>query len=97
MDQQQEELAKVKVQLQQKRDAWLRNEGLSSAYSSLYIELQELKKEWEHLKNLPDATPRDIDCKELEVQAITKVLAKVGASSESLNMKQDLDALQVSF
>ncbi|MCO5579377.1 hypothetical protein L7F22_033232 [Adiantum nelumboides] len=56
--------------------------------------LEELKKELEHLKNLPDATPRDIDCKELEVQAITKVLTKVGASSESLNMKQDLDALQ---
>ncbi|MCO5603792.1 hypothetical protein L7F22_057944 [Adiantum nelumboides] len=55
--------------------------------------LEELKKELEHLKNSPDATPRDIDCKELEVQAITKVLAKVGASSESLNMKQDLDAL----
>ncbi|MCO5571534.1 hypothetical protein L7F22_025277 [Adiantum nelumboides] len=58
------------------------------------IKLEELKKELEHLKNSPDATPRDIDCKELEVQAITKVLAKVSASSESLNMKQDLDALQ---
>ncbi|MCO5566966.1 hypothetical protein L7F22_020649 [Adiantum nelumboides] len=56
--------------------------------------LEELKKELEHLKNLPDATPQDIDCKELEDQEITKVLAKVGASSESLNMKQDLDALQ---
>ena len=85
------------MQLQQKRDVWLRNEGLSSAYSSLYTELEELKKELEHLKNSPDATPRDIDCKVLEVQAITKVLAKVGASFESLNMKQDLDALQVSF
>ncbi|MCO5608042.1 hypothetical protein L7F22_062245 [Adiantum nelumboides] len=94
LDQQQEQLAKVEVQLQQKRDVSLRNEGLSSAYSGLYTELEELKKELEHLKNLPDATPRDIDCKELEVQAITKVLAKVGASSESLNMKQDLDALQ---
>ncbi|MCO5584288.1 hypothetical protein L7F22_038212 [Adiantum nelumboides] len=93
LDQQQEQLAKVEVQLQQKRDVSLRNEGLSSAYSGLYTELEELK-ELEHLKNSPDATPRDIDCKELEVQAITKVLAKVGASSESLNMKQDLDALQ---
>ncbi|MCO5587803.1 hypothetical protein L7F22_041755 [Adiantum nelumboides] len=64
------------------------------AKSGLYKELEKLKKELEHLKNSPDATPRDIDCKELEVQAITKVLAKVGASSESLNMKQDLDALQ---
>ncbi|MCO5564751.1 hypothetical protein L7F22_018419 [Adiantum nelumboides] len=94
LDQQQEQLAKVEVQLQQKRDVSLRNEGLSSAYSGLYTELEELKKELEHLKNSPDATPRDIDCKELEVQAITEVLAKVGASSESLNMKQDLDALQ---
>ncbi|MCO5561560.1 hypothetical protein L7F22_015180 [Adiantum nelumboides] len=59
------------------------------------IKLEELKKELEHLKNSPNATPRDIDCKELKVQAITKVLAKVGASSESLNMKQDLDALQM--
>ncbi|MCO5563215.1 hypothetical protein L7F22_016852 [Adiantum nelumboides] len=94
LDQQQEQLAKVEVQLQQKRDVSLRNEGLSSAYSGLYTELEELKKELEHLKNSPDATPRDIDCKELEVQAITKVLTKVGASLESLNMKQDLDALQ---
>ena len=97
LDQQQEQLAKVEVQLQQKRDVSLRNEGLSSAYSGLYTKLEELKKELEHLKNSPDATPRDIDCKEVEVQAITKVLAKVGASSESLNMKQDLDALQVSI
>ncbi|MCO5601080.1 hypothetical protein L7F22_055199 [Adiantum nelumboides] len=94
LDQQQEQLAKVEVQLQQKRDVLLRNEGLSSAYNGLYTKLEELKKELEHLKNSPDATPRYIDCKELEVQAITKVLAKVGASSESLNMKQDLDALQ---
>ncbi|MCO5568527.1 hypothetical protein L7F22_022226 [Adiantum nelumboides] len=94
LDQQQEQLAKVEVQLQQKRDVSLKNEGLSSAYSGLYTELEELKKELEHLKNSRDATPRDIDCKELEVQAITKVLAKVGACSESLNMKQDLDALQ---
>ncbi|MCO5570418.1 hypothetical protein L7F22_024139 [Adiantum nelumboides] len=93
LDQQQEQLAKVEVHLQQKRDVLLKNEGLSSAYSGLYTELEELKKELEHL-NSPDATPRDIDCKELEVQAITKVLAKVGASSESLNMKQYLDALQ---
>ncbi|MCO5583893.1 hypothetical protein L7F22_037809 [Adiantum nelumboides] len=94
LDQQQEQLAKVEVQLQQKRDVSLRNEGLSSTYSGLYTELEELKKELNHLKNSPDATPRDIDCKELEVQAIMKVLAKVGASSESLNMRQDLDALQ---
>ncbi|MCO5574512.1 hypothetical protein L7F22_028297 [Adiantum nelumboides] len=95
LDQQQEQLAKVEVQLQQKRDVSLKNEGLSSVYNNgLYTELEELKKELEHLKNSPDDTPQDIDCKELEVQAITKVLAKVGASSESLNMKQDLDALQ---
>ncbi|MCO5585984.1 hypothetical protein L7F22_039921 [Adiantum nelumboides] len=94
LDQQQEQLAKVEVQLQQKRDVSLRNEGLSSAYSGLYTELEELKKELDHLKNSPDVTPRDIDCKELEVQAITKVLAEVGASSKSLNMKENLDALQ---
>ncbi|MCO5578247.1 hypothetical protein L7F22_032086 [Adiantum nelumboides] len=67
LDQQQEQLAKVEVQLQQKRDVSLRNEGLSFAYSGLYTELEELKKELEHLKNSPDATPQDIDCKELEV------------------------------
>ncbi|MCO5547486.1 hypothetical protein L7F22_000936 [Adiantum nelumboides] len=61
LDQQQEQLAKVEVQLQQKREVSLRNEGLSSAYSGLYTELEELKKELEHLKNSPDATPRDID------------------------------------
>ncbi|MCO5566376.1 hypothetical protein L7F22_020053 [Adiantum nelumboides] len=57
LDQQKEQLAKVEVQLQQKRDVSIKNEGLSSAYSGLYTELDELKKKLEHLKNSPDATP----------------------------------------
>ena len=65
VDEQREHLAEVEAQLQEKRDLSLKSEGLFFAYSGLYAELEQLKKELEVLKNSSNATPREVDCKEL--------------------------------
>ncbi|KAI5054405.1 hypothetical protein GOP47_0030701 [Adiantum capillus-veneris] len=49
----QKELDGVKVIMHEKRDLWLKNEGLFSAYSGFYTELEQLNKELEMLKSSP--------------------------------------------
>ncbi|MCO5601980.1 hypothetical protein L7F22_056107 [Adiantum nelumboides] len=85
-------LDEVKLQLQEKRDLCLRNEGHFSAYSGFYKELDQLNKELEVLKTSPD--PREVDRKEVEVTTITKMLSRAGATIDSGRLKEDLDSLQ---
>ncbi|MCO5578889.1 hypothetical protein L7F22_032737 [Adiantum nelumboides] len=85
-------LGEVKVQLQEKRDLWLRNEYFST-YSDFYREVDQLNKELEVLKTSPDSDPREVDRKEVEVTTITKMLSKAGATTDSRRLKEDLDSL----
>ncbi|MCO5579715.1 hypothetical protein L7F22_033575 [Adiantum nelumboides] len=86
-------LGEVKVQLQEKRDLWLRNEGNVFAYNDFYKELDQLNKDLEVLKTSPDSDPREVDRKEVKVTAITKMLSKAGATIDSGWLKEDLDSL----
>ncbi|MCO5586353.1 hypothetical protein L7F22_040293, partial [Adiantum nelumboides] len=88
-------LGEVKVQLQEKRDPWLRNEEHFFAYNDFYRELDQLNKELEVLKTSPDSDPREVDRKEVEVTAITKMLSKAGATIYLGWLKEDLDSLQM--
>ncbi|MCO5551971.1 hypothetical protein L7F22_005479 [Adiantum nelumboides] len=90
-------LGEMKLQLQEKRDLCLKNEGHFSAYNDFYRELDQLNKELEVLKTSPDSDPREVDRKEVEVTAITKMLSRVGATIDSGWLKEDLDSLQVSL
>ncbi|MCO5606871.1 hypothetical protein L7F22_061062 [Adiantum nelumboides] len=60
-------------------------------------ELDQLNKELEVLKNSPNSYPQEVDRKEVEVTAITKMLSKAGATTDLGRLKEDLDSLQVSL
>ncbi len=85
-NEQKRQLDEVSVQLQEKRDLWLRNEGHFSAYSHFYKELDQLNKELEVLKTSSDSDPREVDHKEVEI-----------TTNDLGRLKEDMDSLQVSF
>ncbi|MCO5573587.1 hypothetical protein L7F22_027359 [Adiantum nelumboides] len=84
-------LGEVKVQLQEKRDLWLRNKGHFSTYIDFYKELDQLNKKLEVLKASPDSDPREVDRKEIEVKAITKILSKAETNADKSPHLPELD------
>ncbi|MCO5574930.1 hypothetical protein L7F22_028725, partial [Adiantum nelumboides] len=95
-NEQKRQLGEVKVQLQEKRDPCLRNEGHFSTYTDFYRKLDQLNKELkvEVLKTSLDSDPREVDYKEVEATAITKMLSKASVTTDSGWLKEDLDSLQ---
>ncbi|MCO5594647.1 hypothetical protein L7F22_048680 [Adiantum nelumboides] len=84
-----------KMLLHEKRDLWLRNEGLFSTYSGFYIELEQLNKDLEVLKNSPNPDGQEVDCNAVEVKAITKMLTQAGGNIDLAQLKTNLDSLEV--
>ncbi|MCO5603239.1 hypothetical protein L7F22_057387 [Adiantum nelumboides] len=72
-------------------------DGLSDQENEQKRELDQLNKELEVLKASPNSDPRKVDCKEVEVMAITKMLSRAGATIDLGWLKEDLDSLQVSL
>ncbi|MCO5602903.1 hypothetical protein L7F22_057043 [Adiantum nelumboides] len=86
-------LGVVKAQQQEKRDLWLRNEGHFFAYRDFYRESDQLNKELEVLMTSPNSDPWEVECKDVEVKAITKMSSKAGATTDLEQLKEDLDSL----
>ncbi|MCO5550580.1 hypothetical protein L7F22_004068 [Adiantum nelumboides] len=63
-------LGEVKLQLQEKRDLCLKNEGHFSTYNDFYRELDQLNKELEVLNTSLNSDPREVDRKEIEQRNI---------------------------
>ncbi|MCO5603566.1 hypothetical protein L7F22_057717 [Adiantum nelumboides] len=84
-------LGEVKLQLQEKRDLCLKNEGHFSTYSDFYRVLDQLNKELEVLKTSPDSDPREVDHKEVEVTVITKMLSRAETNADKSSHVPELD------
>ncbi|MCO5566812.1 hypothetical protein L7F22_020493 [Adiantum nelumboides] len=76
-------------------DGALSSISTMSASSDFYMEFDQLIEELEVLKISPNLDPREADRKEVEVTAITKMLSKAGATTDSGWLKEDLDSVQL--